>query len=62
MVGANVPHPGNYFWTHGHWVRKEHTNATCGNEAKGHKDNATAADTKGEVKTTKAGTRPDMGG
>jgi hypothetical protein len=41
------PFPGNYCWTHGHWLSKNHTSATCGCRAPGHKDGATAADTMG---------------
>ncbi len=40
-------HPGNYCWTHGHLIRKEHTSATCATKATGHHDNATAANTLG---------------
>jgi hypothetical protein len=44
---TNKPFPGNYCWTHGHWVSQNHTNATCKNKAAGHKDNATNANTMG---------------
>ena len=40
-------HPGNYCWTHGHRINKEHTSATCGKKATGHRDDATAANTLG---------------
>ncbi len=49
-VGGRVtqkPFPGSYCWTHGHWVSKNHTSATCGSRALGHKDTATAADMMG---------------
>jgi hypothetical protein len=42
-----IPHPGNYCWTHGHCISKEHTSATCANKAMGHRNNATAANTLG---------------
>jgi hypothetical protein len=41
----NKPFLGNYCWTHGHWVNQNHTSATCGNKAAGHKDNATSTNT-----------------
>ncbi len=41
-------HPGNYCWTHGHCISKEHTSATCARKVTGHCDNATAANTLGE--------------
>ena len=45
---VRVPaHPGNYCWTHGHCIRKDHTSATCAAKAPGHCDNATAANTLG---------------
>jgi hypothetical protein len=40
-------HPGNYCWTHGHRINKEHTSATCARKATGYRDNATAANTLG---------------
>jgi hypothetical protein len=39
--------PGNYCWTHGHRLSKNHTSATCGCRAPGHKDGATAVDAMG---------------
>ncbi len=39
--------PGNYCWTHGHPVCKDHMSETCGNKAEGHDNKATAKDTKG---------------
>jgi hypothetical protein len=42
-----TPHPGNYYWMHGHCISKEHTSATCANKVTGHRDNATAANTFG---------------
>jgi len=44
---TKTPHPGNYCWTHGHRISKEHTSATCANKATGHRDDATAANTFG---------------
>jgi hypothetical protein len=44
---TNKPFPGNYFWTHSHWVNQNHTSVTCGNKAAGHKDNAMSANTMG---------------
>ena len=38
---------GNYCWTHGHRVGKNHTSETCKNKAERHKIDATAADTNG---------------
>ena len=42
-----LPHPGNYCWTHGHRISREHTSASCANKATGHRDDATAANTLG---------------
>jgi hypothetical protein len=42
---TKTPHPGNYCWTHGHRISKDHTSATCSNKATGHRDDATAANT-----------------
>ncbi len=45
---VRVPaHPGNYCWTHGHHIRKDHTSNTCAVKATGHRDDATAANTLG---------------
>ncbi len=45
---VRVPaHPGNYYWTHGHRIRKDHTSATCAAKATGHRDDATEANTLG---------------
>jgi hypothetical protein len=41
------PCPRNYCWTHGHWVSKHHTSATCANKAPGCRNNATASNTFG---------------
>ncbi len=41
------PCPGNYCWTHGHRVSKNHTSATCANKAPGHRDDVTASNTFG---------------
>jgi hypothetical protein len=37
----------SHCWIHGHWVNQNHTSATCGNKAVGHKDDATSANTLG---------------
>jgi hypothetical protein len=50
---TNKPFPGNYCWTHGHWVNQNHTSATCRNKAAGHKDNVTSANTMGGRDTNK---------
>ena len=50
---ANKTFPGNYCWTHGHRVRKDNTSATCKHKPDGHKNNATAADTKGGCEDNK---------
>ncbi len=47
MQSPKTPHPGNYCWTHGSRISKEHTSATCANKATGHHDDATAANTFG---------------
>jgi hypothetical protein len=44
---TSKPFPGNYCWTHGHRVNQNHTSATCGNKAAGHKDKAMSANTMG---------------
>jgi hypothetical protein len=44
---VNKPFPGNYCWTHGHRVSQNHTSATCGSKAAGHKDAATTSNTMG---------------
>jgi hypothetical protein len=48
-----LAHPGNYCWTHGHCISKEHTSATCAKKATGHRNNATAANTLGGSKKDK---------
>ncbi len=45
--GTRTPFPGNYCWTHGHRFNKHHTSATCGNNAVGHRNDATASNTMG---------------
>ena len=45
--GGKNPHPGNYCWTHGHRIHIDHTSATCTHKAKGHRVDATAANTLG---------------
>ena len=52
------PHRGNYCWTHGHRVSKEHTSATCFNKAAGHKDDATRANTMGGSENDKGWDKP----
>ena len=47
VQSPKTPHPGNYCWTHGSRISKEHTSATCANKATGHHDDATAANTFG---------------
>ena len=44
---TKTPHPGNYCWTHGHRISREHTSATCAHKATGHRDDASAANTFG---------------
>ena len=44
---TKTPHPGNYCWTHGYRISKDHSSATCANKATGHRDDATAANTFG---------------
>jgi hypothetical protein len=44
---VNKPFPGNYCWMHGHRVSQNHTSATCGSKATGHKDTATTANMMG---------------
>ena len=51
-------HPGNYCWTHGHWVSKDHTSATCGNKAEGHKNDATLTNTMGGSEKDKGWDKP----
>ena len=45
--GVKHPFAGNYCWTHGHRISKEHTSATCAHKAPGHRDDATAVNTWG---------------
>ena len=52
------PHRGNYCWTHGHRISKEHTSSTCFNKAAGHKDNATLGNTMGGSKNDKGWDKP----
>jgi hypothetical protein len=52
------PFRGNYCWTHGHKVSKEHTSATCGNKAAGHRDDATLANTMGGSENDKGWDKP----
>jgi hypothetical protein len=51
--GHNKPFPGNYCWTHVHKVSQNHTSATCGHKAAGHKDNAMSANMMGGSKADK---------
>jgi hypothetical protein len=41
------PFLGNYCWTHGHRISKDHTSASCTHKAMGHHYNATAVKTFG---------------
>jgi hypothetical protein len=50
--------PGNYCWTHGHCCSEQHTSATCGNKAPGHKDGATSSNTMGGSKKDKGWDKP----
>jgi hypothetical protein len=47
------PFPGNYCWTHGHRICKEHMSATCTHQAVGHRADATALNTLGGSKKDK---------
>jgi hypothetical protein len=42
---AKHPFAGNYCWTHGHRISKEHTSATCAHKAAGHRNDATSSNT-----------------
>ena len=55
---TKTPHPGNYCWTHGHRVNIGHTSATCTHKAKGHCDDATAANTLGGSELDKGWDKP----
>jgi hypothetical protein len=50
---TNKPFPGNYCWTHSHWVNQNHTGATCRNKAVGHKDKAMSVDMMGSSEADK---------
>jgi hypothetical protein len=50
---SNKPFLGNYCWTHVHKVNQNHTSATCGHKAAGHKDYATSANTMGSSEADK---------
>jgi len=52
------PHRGNYCWTHGHWVSKERTSATCFNKAARHKDEVTLANMMGGSENDKGWDKP----
>ena len=54
----NAPHPGNYWWMHGHRVNIGHTSATCSRKATGHRDEATAANTLGGSERDKGWDKP----
>jgi hypothetical protein len=41
------PFPGNYCWMHGHRICKEHTSATCTQQAVGHRADANASNAFG---------------
>ncbi len=53
---TNMPFLGNYFWTHCHQVKENHTSVTCRNKAVGHKDNVMSANTMGGSSTARDGT------
>jgi hypothetical protein len=55
---SKPPHPGNYCWTHRHRCSKDHTSATCGNKAAGHKDDATLSNTMGGSDSNKGWDKP----
>jgi hypothetical protein len=50
---TKTPLPGNYCWTHGHRICKEHMSATCAHQAIGHRADATASNTLGGSKKDK---------
>ncbi len=52
------PFPGNYCCTHGHRCSEQHTSATCGNKAPGHKDGATSLNMMGGSKEDKGWDKP----
>jgi hypothetical protein len=52
------PFPGNYCWAHGHCCSEQHTSATCGNKATGHKDGATSLNTMEGSKKDKGWDKP----
>ena len=54
----NAPHPGNYWWMHGHRVNIGHTSATCSRKATGHRDEATVANTLGGSERDKGWDKP----
>jgi hypothetical protein len=45
--------PGNYCWTHSHWVNQNHMSATCEKKSAGHKDNAASANIMGSSNVDK---------
>jgi hypothetical protein len=47
ICATKKPCPGNYCWTHGHRMSKQHTSTTCANKAPGHRDDAMASNTFG---------------
>jgi hypothetical protein len=50
---TKTPFPGNYCWTHGHRICKEHMSATCTHRAIGHRADATALNILGGSKKDK---------
>ena len=50
---TKTPHPGNYCWTHGHRISKDHTSSSCANKVMGHRDDATAANILGSSEKDK---------
>jgi hypothetical protein len=50
---TNKLFPGNYCWTHRHWVNQNHMSATCRNKAAGHKDKVMSTTTIGSSEADK---------
>jgi hypothetical protein len=50
---TKTPFPGNYCWTHGLCICKDHTRATCTHQAVGHRSDATALNNLGGSKKDK---------
>ena len=56
---ATGPSAGNYCWTHGYRVGRNHTSATCTQKAVGHRDEATGTNTLGGNEKNKGGYKPN---